>query len=161
MIIELKVTLVRGRYYENDWSAIIELDESSTLDDLHLPIQKAVDFDNDHLYCFFVSRSEYSRQREYFDDENELMFTKTFKEMFPLPKHRCLYYLFDWGDEWIFKISRTRKTPFEPQPGVEYPRLQSESGVKPAQWGEDDEDDEYDEDQDHDEDAVDEVNGSH
>jgi hypothetical protein len=151
MIIELKVTLVSGRYYENDWSAIIELDESSTLDDLHLPIQDAVGFDNDHLYCFFVSRVEHRSKREYFDDENELMFTKTFKEMFPLPKDRCLFYLFDWGDEWIFKISRTRKRPFEPLEETEYPRVASESGVKPKQYSMFDDDD-YDDYQDEDDD---------
>ena len=97
MIITLKTTLLRGRYCEADWSANIELDESATLEDLHDAIQKAVDFDNDHLYCFFMSRTDRSRSREYFDDENELIFTKTLKDLFPLPKKQSLFYLFDWG----------------------------------------------------------------
>ena len=54
MIVTLKTTLVRGRYCEADWSANIEIDESATLEDLHYAIQKAVDFENDHLYCLLL-----------------------------------------------------------------------------------------------------------
>ena len=95
MIITLKTTLLRGRYCEGEWSANIELDESATLEDLHDAIQKSVDFDNDHLYCFFLSRTDRSRSREYFDDENELIFTKRLKDLFPLPTKQCLFYLFN------------------------------------------------------------------
>ena len=49
MIITLKTTLIRGRYCNGDWTANIELEESSTLEDLHHAIQEAVDFENDHL----------------------------------------------------------------------------------------------------------------
>ena len=134
MIITLKTTLIRGMYCEGDWSANIELDESATLEDLHDAIQKAVDFDDDHLYCFFLSRTDRSRSREYFDDENELIFTKTLKDLFPLPKKQSLFYLFDWGDEWVFKISPSRKRPHEPVKRVKYPRVESKSGIKPVQY---------------------------
>lgn len=73
MIMTLKITLVRGLYCNGEWAANIELEESSTLEELHDAIQTAVDFDNDHLYCFFLSRTHRSRSREYFDDENELL----------------------------------------------------------------------------------------
>ncbi len=134
MIITLKTTLVRGMYCEGDWSANIELDESATLEDLHHAIQDAVDFGNDHLYCFFLSRTDRSRDREYFDDENGLIFSKSLKDLFPLPAKQCLFYLFDWGDEWVFKISKSRKRPHEPANGVKYPKVESESGVKPVQY---------------------------
>ena len=142
MIITLKITLLRGMYCEGDWSANIELDESSTLVDLHDAIQAAVDFDNDHLLCFFLSRTERSRSREYFDDENGLLFSKTLKDMFPLPPKQSLFYLFDWGAEWLFKISPTRKRPHERAKGMTYPRMESESGTKPVQYPALDEDDE-------------------
>jgi hypothetical protein len=142
MIITLKTTLIRGIFYENDWSANIELDGSSTLKDLHYAIQDAVDFDNDHLYCFFLSRTDRSRSREYFDDENGLLFSKTLKDFFPLPAKQSLFYLFDWGDEWVFKNSPTRKRPHEPAKGVKYPRMESESGTKPVQYPSFDEEDE-------------------
>ena len=142
MIITLKTTLVRGMYCEGDWSANIELDESATLEDLHYAIQDAVDFDNDHLYCFFLSRTDMSRSREYFDEENGLIFSKTLKDLFPLPAKQCLFYLFDWGDEWVFKISPSRKRPHEPVKRVKYPRVESESGIKPVQYPGDEDDDE-------------------
>lgn len=141
MIITLKVTLVRGLHSNGDWAANIELDESSSLESLHGAIQRAVKFDNDHLYCFFLSRTERSRSRVYFDDENGLLFSKKVKDMFPLPAKQSLFYLFDWGDEWVFKISPTRKRPKEPATGVRYPRIDSELGTKPSQYPPYDEDD--------------------
>ena len=142
MILTLKTTLIRGMYYEREWSANIELDESSTLAELHDAIQMAVDFENDHMFCFFLSRTDRSRSREYFDDENGLLFTKTVAELFPLPRHQSLFYLFDWGDSWIFKISPTRKRLQDPATGVTYPRVVGELGTKPLQYPMHDEDDE-------------------
>ena len=142
MIITLKITVVCGLHCNGDWAANIELDESSSLESLHDAIQKAVDFDNDHLYCFFLSRTDRSRSREYFDDENGLLFSKTVKDMFPLPAKQSLFYLFDWGHSWIFKISPTRKRLKKPATGVSYPRVDSELGTKPSQYPPYDEDDE-------------------
>jgi len=134
MIITLKFTLIRGMYCENQWSAEIELDDTSTLDVAHHAIQEAVEFGNDHLYCFYLSRTHRSRTREYFDDENGLIWEKTLADMFPLPPKQALFYLFDWGDEWVFKISPSRKRPHERVKGAKYPRIVSESGVKPEQY---------------------------
>lgn len=142
MIMTLKVTLVRGMYCEGDWTANIELEESSTLEDLHRAVQEAVKFNDDHLYSFFVSRTDRSRSRDYFDDENGLIFTTIVGDMFPLPKDRYLFYLFDWRYEWVFKISPSRKRPHEPLQGVKYPRVESESGVKPLQYPHYEDDDE-------------------
>ncbi len=145
MIMTLKVTLIRGAYCCDKWVANLELEESSTLEDLHYAIQKVVGFDNDHLYCFFRSRTDRSFIREYFNDENEQIFRETVKSMFPLPVKQSLYYLFDWGDEWIFKISQSRKRPHEPVKGMTYPRMESESGIKPKQYSFADEDDDDEE----------------
>ena len=142
MIMTLKITLVRGRYCNDSWAANIEVDESSTLEDLHYAIQEAVEFDRDHLYCFFRSRTDRSRNREYFDEENGLTFSQPLTAMFPLPVKQSLFYLFDWGDEWVFKISQSRKRPHEPVKGVTYPRMESESGTKPNQYSFEDDDDE-------------------
>ncbi len=49
MIWTLQLKLVRGLYAEGPWEATIALDAASTLEDLHHIIQRAVDFDNDHL----------------------------------------------------------------------------------------------------------------
>ncbi len=130
MITTLKITLLRNL----DWSANIELEESSTLEDLHLAIQSAVRFGNDHLYCFYMSRTDRSRSRETFDDENGLIFSQTLKDLFPLQKHQSLFYHFDFGDDWYFKISPTRKRPHEPVSRKKYPRVESESGTRPVQY---------------------------
>ena len=134
MIATLKVTLVRGKYCEDDWTANIELDEASTLAELHDAIQMAVGFDNDHSFSFFLSRTDRSRNRQYFHDDDESVDSKTVKNMFPLPDKQSLYYLFDWGDEWVFKISKTRKSLQPAAPRVKYPRVESESGIKPVQY---------------------------
>jgi len=148
MITTLKITLMRGRYYEADWAANIELDDSSTFAEIHDAIQKAVGFDNDHGFSFFFSRSDRSRNGEYIDDDDELIDTRTVKDIFPPPKKQSLFYLFDWGDAWVFRVTKTRKGLQQALPGVAYPRVESESGIKPDQYpsDEDDEDDEEDED---------------
>lgn len=147
MVITLKVTLLRGRYCDGDWSANIELEESVTLVELHEAILRAVKFQNDHMCCFFLSRTDRSRSRVYFDDENEELFSRTLQEIFPLPPKQSLFYLFDWGDEWVFKVSPMRVRPREPVPGITYPRVASESGTQPVQYPSFDEDDEdFDED---------------
>lgn len=134
MIMTLKITLIRGRYCEDEWTANIELDESSTLADLHDAIQDVVGFDDDHAYCFFLSRTDRSRNREYFDDENGLIFSQTLKDTFPLPAKQSLFYLFDWGDEWVFKVSRSRKPNHEAEKNLKYPRVESETGTRPVQF---------------------------
>ncbi|MEQ1826417.1 MAG: hypothetical protein ABL921_10750 [Pirellula sp.] len=142
MITTLKITLVRGFYCDHDWSANIELDESSTLEELHVAIQMAIDFDDDHSFSFFYSRTDRSRGREYFHDDDESIVTKKVKDLFPLPERKSLYYLYDWGDEWVFKISPSRKRLHEPVKRVKYPRIESESGVKPVQYPGHEDDDE-------------------
>lgn len=140
MIWTIQIKLLSGCFAENDWAATIALDASSTLEDLHDIIQQAVDFDDDHLYGFFVARTPRSWDRvRYEDDEEEegnALHETTLEDLFPLPKDRKLFYLFDYGDNWIFQISRTRKKPFEAEPGIDYPRLISESGEKPQQYPE-------------------------
>lgn len=123
--------------YEDGWSADIEIDSASTLDQLHYAIQKAVDFENDHLYAFCIARTYRSRAREFFDDDDGRVFTTTLEAMFPLPPRKSLFYLFDFGDEWLFKVTRSQKRPHEPQEGVVYPRVVKEVGDKPEQYPED------------------------
>jgi hypothetical protein len=174
MIWTLKIKLLSGRWVKMDWEETIALDDSSTLADLHHIIQQAVEFDNDHLYGFYVARTPWSRDRVRYDgsqqdgwydeddeddedegeDQNEGEYedegenyaaeednsasTTTLEGLFPLPTDRKLFYLFDYGDNWIFQISRTRNKPFEPEPGSEWPRLIGERGERPLQYPEPD-----------------------
>lgn len=91
-------------------------------------------FDNDHLYEFYIARTSRSRDRERFDYEDEKLDTTRVADLFPLPKDRKLYYMFDYGDSWLFRVSKTRRALFDPEPGAHYPRMISEGGERPEQY---------------------------
>ena len=134
MIITLILKLVSGMYAEKEWSGEIEIDESSDLEDLHFAIQSALDFDNDHLYEFYISRTERSGERVRFDGCDEGPLDTLINELFPLPSKRKLFYWFDYGDDWIFQITKSRKKTKSLEVGVTYPRLTKEVGKKPEQY---------------------------
>lgn len=134
MIWTLKVELLFGTYAEEKWDGLIEIESSSTLETLHFAIIDAVHFENDHLYEFYVSRTERSRDRLRFDEESGKIYDTTLESLYPLEKGRKLYYLFDYGDHWLFRITKNRKSPQEPKTGIKYPRLLSEVGKAPEQY---------------------------
>ncbi|MDM8535596.1 hypothetical protein QUF70_02445 [Desulfobacterales bacterium HSG17] len=134
MIWTIKIEVIYGRFFENEWESTIEMDSESTLEDLHFVIQDAAGFDNDHLYDFFIARTERSRDKKMFDDDNGKIYSTTLERLFPLEKRKKLYYLFDYGDNWLFRISKTRKKAKEPVKDEKYPKLVTEKGKKPEQY---------------------------
>ena len=134
MIWIIKVQLLFGAYAREEWEGIIEIDASSTLEDLHLALQESLDFENDHLYEFYISRTERSYKRIAYNDDNGLVYKKTLEDLYPLEKGHKFFYLFDYGDSWTFRITKSRKKPQEPVPGIIYPSLIEEKGVKPEQY---------------------------
>ena len=134
MIWILKAELLFGAYAEEEWEGTIEIESSSTLEDLHFALQDILNFDNDHMYEFYVSRTERSRDRIRYDDENGLVYDLTLEKLYPLGKNRKLFYLFDYGDHWLFKVTKSRKKARDPIQGIEYPRLIEEVGKKPEQY---------------------------
>ncbi len=138
MIQTLDIKLTAGDS-ESGWKGEIEIDTGDTLEDLHFAIQKAVQFDNDHMYEFIIGRTVRNRNRQSLNDENGLVYSQTLGDLFPLPDKMSLYYHFDFGDDWYFKVVRSRKANHEPIKGVKYPRLTQETGEKPVQYPEYDE----------------------
>lgn len=134
MIWTFKIELLLGMYAEDDCVRVIEIDSSSTLEALHYAIQDAVDFDDDHLYEFYISRTESSNDRISFDDENEKIYDLTLEDIYPLEKGKKLFYLFDYGDEWIFKITKSSKKPHSPEKRVKYPKVIEKVGKNPEQY---------------------------
>ncbi|MGV3484657.1 MAG: IS1096 element passenger TnpR family protein [Planctomycetaceae bacterium] len=116
------------------WSADIEMDDSTTLAQLHDAIQCAVHFDNDHLYLFYIARTARSREREVFNHEDWDRLDCSIRDLFPLPPKHQLFYLFDFGDSWVFQVSKLRKAAHEPAEGVKYPRVVAETGERPEQY---------------------------
>ncbi len=133
MIITLSIQLVAGMYAEEAWACELEIEDTMSLHDLHDAIQQAVDFDNDHMYSFFISRKETGSERIHFDGE-EYSLDADIASLFPLPTGKKLFYWFDFGDDWIFQVSKSRKKPGAPQPGRQYPWVASETGSKPEQY---------------------------
>lgn len=82
MILVLKVKLLFGAYAKSEWEGVIEIHSSSTLEDLHLAILDALGFDNDHLYEFFIARTERSRERVRFNDESGELYSTTVESLY-------------------------------------------------------------------------------
>ncbi|WP_276918361.1 plasmid pRiA4b ORF-3 family protein [Aneurinibacillus aneurinilyticus] len=90
----------------------ISLSSKHTLDDLHLAIQQAFEFSNDHLYSFFMDNKPWSKQRIPSPQEEGETFLASggpFAHQLQLRdadlyEGKAFLYLFDYGDEWLFKV---------------------------------------------------------
>ena len=137
MIYTLTVTAVFGAYLKEECVRILDIDESATLEDLHLAIQRAVSFDNDHLYEFYAGRHYRDRRIRYGDAEDWEARESVFSELrlsavYPLTGLK-LYYWFDFGDDWIFEIRKSRNVK-PAEAGVSYPRVVESRGPNPTQY---------------------------
>jgi len=92
---------------------------------LHKYIQKLVEFDDDHLFEFFVEKHPRCLK-------NSVSNKLKLNEIYPL-KNVKLYYLFDFGDSWIFKITKSRKKLIENKKTT-YPALAESTGINPEQY---------------------------
>lgn len=84
----------------------IQLDDAHTLEDLHRMIQRAFDFDNDHLYTFYMDGKRFS-DLSYNDargDEGPFADEVKLGECEELEVNRKIFYLFDFGTEWHFDV---------------------------------------------------------
>lgn len=89
---------------KNAW-AKIKLNGTHTLHDLHECIQDAFDFDNDHMYSFFMDGKAWSNDKFTcpFEDEGPHADEVKIGEL-DLNEKQSFLYLFDYGDEWKFKV---------------------------------------------------------
>ena len=134
----LRVKLPRIR---SECVRVIEIGSKASLLDLHEAIQDAVDFDDDHLFEFYVGRNPNNRAFAVCGEPNWETFNPLkaygnikLSTVWPLPKGMNLYYLFDFGDHWLFQVNKTRHKDKEPQPGVVYPRVIEAKGKNPVQY---------------------------
>ena len=140
MIWTLKVTCVWGRYFTKDCVRVLEIDARDSLYDLHEAIQTVVDFDRDHPFEFIAGRHRRNRKIVFasncdsWEHAAQLYSDLTLEQIYPLPDSLRLFYHFDFGDDWYFDIRKLRKRPFEPEPGVNYPRVIESVGPNPEQY---------------------------
>jgi hypothetical protein len=104
---------------------------------LHLFIQKIIDFENDHLFSFYAGKNDRNQKIKFSDnpgypDDGGNYKGILLKTVYPL-KGLKLYYLFDFGDNWLFEIRKSRQKT-EPQHDTQYPRIVSDNGVKLRQY---------------------------
>ena len=128
-IYTLKISYAYGDK-EYPWSRTIEVDENFTLHKLHNYIQEIIEFDNDHLYEFYAGKTP--RNRSYVIPEKTKL-----NEIFPMEGLK-LFYLFDFGDNWLFKIMKLKKEKLSTNDLV-IPVLVKSIGENPEQYGEEEE----------------------
>lgn len=98
-IYTFRVSLHRGV-----WSKI-KLSSQHTLHDLHNYIQGAFEFDNDHMYSFFMDGRAWSINKFTCPQDYEGPHSDEVKiGELQLYKKQKFLYLFDYGDEWRFNV---------------------------------------------------------
>lgn len=113
----------------------VELLEDQTLHDLHNIIQEAFEWDDDHLYAFFMTNKAWDRRGEYghpwsdMPDASEVQL----RDLHLVPRKKFLY-IFDFGDEIRHQITVLHRR--DEEPGARYPRILEVHGEAPPQYGE-------------------------
>jgi len=120
---------------------MIEIESSASFLQLHEAIQDAVDFDNDHLFQFYLGRHPGQHAHTIGGEPswNGYNPVNRYRKIsisgtWPLPTGYKLFYLFDFGDQWIFQINKTRHKDKIAQLGIVYPRVIETKGKNPEQY---------------------------
>ncbi|MFY3791804.1 IS1096 element passenger TnpR family protein [Ureibacillus sp. MALMAid1270] len=89
----------------------MQLNESHNLLDFHLLIQRAFDFNDDHLYAFYMDGKKFGKKGYYSTMDVQGPFVNEIKigELQLFVGQKFLY-LFDFGEEWEFTIEVVRVT---------------------------------------------------
>ncbi|NTW97358.1 MAG: plasmid pRiA4b ORF-3 family protein [Oscillochloris sp.] len=134
------VLRVTYRYKPEFWREI-EIADDQYLNDLHLAIQRAFAWDNDHLYSFYMGKRPYDAKTEIgapSSQNRRRADILTLGDLNLRAKQKFLY-LFDFGDDHLFDIQVLKINPKAP-PGV-YPRVVGDHGGLLIQYeGEEEED---------------------
>lgn len=118
----------------------IKLSYKHSLEDLHLMIQEAFNFDNDHLYAFYMDGKRYSRNAYHSPMGDEEPFTDEaiIGELGLYVGQKILYY-FDYGDSWEFAVQLLAMD--EGERPLKEPKIIEVKGEAPEQYPFDEEDD--------------------
>jgi hypothetical protein len=155
-IYTFRVRILGGYYAPSRAPAVwreIEIAANQTLANLGDAIPPAFDFDDAHLWSFFLSGQAWDHATEYAlqsagGGPHARAAGRTQIREVPFPgatgKKEFLF-LFDYGDEWHFGV-RLRRVSARLEPGAQYPRLVASQGVAPPQYP--NTEDDWDEDED-------------
>lgn len=144
-IFTLSIECVWGWHRKEPFLRVVEVPDDLTLGDLHFLIQDLTGFGNDHLSTFYAAntvrgKKTWFTESEEWDEEHDALedgplWDIPLHDVFPLPKHKKLYYWFDFGDDWKFEIRKKGKDG-PSVPGTTYPHVILGKGPKPEQYPE-------------------------
>ncbi len=142
-IYTFRVRILSGAYAPPDAHAIwreIEVAASQTLLSLGNAIPRAFDFEDMHLWSFFLSGRAWDHATEYtlyYEPDlptepppRTASRTRVRDVSFP---NREFLYVFDYGDNWHFGVTLVR-TSDTVEPRTRYPRVVAGSGIAPPQY---------------------------
>ena len=114
----------------------IELAEDQTLEDLHLAIQQAFGWYDDHLYSFFMNGNAWDKGSEIGSPWSEsILHTHQVQiDQLDLQEGQTFLYLFDYGDSHEFDVTVKQLDPHAKK--GDYPRLVDQQGKAPPQYPE-------------------------
>lgn len=103
-----RVALARAWRRAEACERTIAISSQDTLEGLHLAIQEAFGFDNDHLYAFYMDGKPHSRQAHNDARGGEPPYAcDATLGLLDLCLHQHILYLFDFGDCWQFEVVLT------------------------------------------------------
>lgn len=125
----------------------IQIDANATLHEFHEAIQDAFQFDDDHMYAFFMDNRAWSQRNAYFrtkDKPGDRIASAYKLHQVGLSKSKRFLYLFDFGDEWHFQC----KVLQELEDSTSVPCIIRSVGESPEQYPDFEDEDDWDEEDD-------------
>lgn len=112
----------------------LELAEDNTLEDLHLTIQSAFSWWDDHLYSFYLSGSRRDRNTEIGSPWSDTSIHTHQVQMaqLDLQEGQTFLYFFDYGDSHEFDVTVLKINPLASK--ADYPRILDYRGQAPPQY---------------------------
>lgn len=111
---------------------VLEVPLDIRLDRLHLALQAAMGWKNQHLYDFTAGRSaRWAEPDPDFEDDMERPSKATLADLLAAAGGRSAFYTYDFGDDWRHRL--TVAGTHDPEPGVAYPRLTGCTGRCPPE----------------------------
>ncbi len=147
-VYRLKVVLIRMRFdeIEEEVSRTFEVEGSHTLYNLHMVIQNAFNWDNDHMFSFYFGGKLFDRENEYSGNPlgehvvsvigtpSKSAATAQIRDL-RLTENSTFLYLFDYGDEFVHEVI-VEKIRDKTDGDKKLPNILSELGTPPPQYGE-------------------------
>ena len=115
----------------------IQVPANYTFQDLHLTIQNAMGWENDHLYQFEMATHRHHRMVIGINECDQLDYEATIEQYFLSPKDKALY-LYDFGDSWKHEVILEKILPRVKN--TKYPQCIKGKGACPPEdcggvWG--------------------------